>query len=336
MPGSLTMPDGLVQSGAVSLIPIPYDPMNASRRDVLTLMAGSAAASMVPLRTSAAASAPLTLNYLLASALYGDMKLAEVLPEVSPAGCAGLDLWGKPHATHREEVDEMGVDAFEALLKQSGVPLVCSTRYPLGPFGLQPEMPLVKRLGGKLIVCASKGPKDVTGAEAKAGIKEFLELMKPHADAAAGHGITIAIENHAGALLASPDSLRYWAEFNTHPALGVALAPHHLHDHVDDLPKLIRELGAKNLPFVYFQEYGIGSKQPVAKEIELQQLPGYGTLDYRPILKALREVSFEGFVEIFMHPTPRGAPILPTPAEITAAINRSRGHIEGLLQEVNA
>ncbi|MGD9748204.1 MAG: sugar phosphate isomerase/epimerase family protein, partial [Verrucomicrobiales bacterium] len=272
----------------------------------------------------------------LASALYGDMKLAEVLPEVSPAGCAGLDLWGKPHATHREEVDEMGVDAFEALLKQSGVPLVCSTRYPLGPFGLQPEMPMVKRLGGKLIVCASKGPKDVTGVEAKAGIKEFLELMKPHADAAAGHGITIAIENHAGALLASPDSLRYWAEFNTHPALGVALAPHHLHDHVDDLPKLIRELGAKNLPFVYFQEYGIGSKQPVAKEIELQQLPGYGTLDYRPILKALREVSFEGFVEIFMHPTPRGAPILPTPAEITAAINRSRGHIEGLLQEVNA
>lgn len=285
---------------------------------------------------AAAAPAPLRLNYLLSSALYGDLKLEQVLPEVAPAGCVGLDLWGKQHATHREEVDAIGVDAFEALLKKHAVQLVCSTRYPLGPFGLQPEMPLLKRLGGKLLVCASKGPKNVSGAEAKAGIREFLEAMKPHADAAAEHGLTIAIENHANALLYTPDSIRYWAELNTHPALGVAFAPHHLHEHVGEMPKLIRELGAKNLPFIYFQEYGIGSKQTVAKEIELQQLPGYGTLDYRPILAALREVGFGGYVEIFMHPTPRGLPMLPTPGEITSAINRSRDHIEGLLREVNA
>lgn len=307
--------------------------MKSNRRHFLSFASGAAVAAALPTR---AAQAPLKLNYLLSSALYGDMKLEQVLPEVAPAGCTGLDLWGKQHATHREEVDAMGVEAFEALLKKHGVQLLCSTRYPLGPFGLQPEMPIVKRLGGRLIVCASKGPKNVTGAEAKAGIKEFLELMKPHADAAAEHGITLAIENHGNALLYTPDSIRYWAELNTHPALGVAFAPHHLHDHIEEMPKLIRDLGAKNLPFIYFQEYGIGSKQTVAKEIELQQLPGYGTLDYKPILAAMREVGFNGYVEIFMHPTPRGIPMLPTPGEITAAINRSRDHIEGLLKEVNA
>jgi sugar phosphate isomerase/epimerase len=304
--------------------------MNTTRRAFLQTLA---AASMVPALPGVAAAKPFKLQYLLASALYGDMKLAQVLPEVQPAGCVGLDLWGKVHATHRDEVDAMGVDAFEALLKKHNVRLICSTRYPLGPFGLQPEMPLVKRLGGRLIVCGSKGPKNVAGAEAKAGIKEFLELMKPHADKAAEHGITLAIENHANALLHTPDSIRYWAELNTHPALGVAFAPHHLHEHVAEMPKLIRELGARNLPFIYFQEYGIGSKQTVAKEIELQQLPGYGTLDYRPIVRALRDIGFTGYAEIFMHPTPRGIPMLPTPGEITRAINQSRDYIERCLKE---
>jgi len=285
---------------------------------------------------SIAAAAPLKLRYLLASALYGDMKLAQVLPEVGPSGSVGLDIWGKQHATHREELDEIGVDSFEALLQQRGVKLICSTRYPLGPFGLQPEMPILKRLGGELLVCASQGPKNVSGAEAKAAIRDFLEKMKPHADAAAAFGLKIAIENQGNALLASPDSIRYWAELNTHPALGVAFAPHHLNDHIDEMPRLIRDLGAKNLPFIYLQEYGIGSKQTVAKEIELQQLPGFGTLDYKPILAALRAVGFDGYVEIFMHPTPRGLPMLPTPGEITAVVNRSRNHIEGLLGEVNA
>ena len=297
------------------------------RRTFLQSLAAVAAAPAL------AAPEPFKLQYLLSSALYGDMKLAQVLPAVKTAGCVGFDLWGKQHATHREEVDTMGVDAFEALLKKHDVRLLCSTRYPLGPFGLQPEMPMVQRLGGSLIVCASAGPKNVTGAEAKAGIKEFLELMKPHADKAAEHGITLAIENHAAALLYTPDSIRYWAELNTHPALGVAFAPHHLHEHVAEMPKLIHELGARNLPFIYFQEYGIGSKQTVAKEIELQQLPGCGTLDYRPIVRALRDISFKGHVEIFMHPTPRGIPILPTAAEITAAINKSRAYVEKCIRE---
>lgn len=308
-----------------------------NRRQFLASLAASSATAALPSSsTAASAAAPLKIQYLLSSAMYGDMKLAQVLPEVTPAGCVGLDLWGKQHATHREEVDEMGVDAFAELLAKHQVKCLCSTRYPLGPFGLQPEMPVLKRLGGNLIVCASKGPKNVSGAEAKAGIKEFLELMKPHADAAAEHGITLAIENHANALLHTPDSIRYWAELNTHPALGVAFAPHHLHEHIADMPALIRDLGSKNLPFIYFQEYGIGSKQTVAKEIELQQLPGRGTLDYQPLLQAMRQIGFSGYAEIFMHPTPRGGPVLPTPAEITAVINESRQHIDQLLAQVNA
>jgi sugar phosphate isomerase/epimerase len=70
-----------------------------------------------------------------------------------------------------------------------------------------------------------------------------------------------------------------------------------------------------------------------SKEIEMQQLPGLGTLDYRLIVKALRDIGHTGFLEIFMHPTPRGIPILPTVPEITAAINKSRAYVEKCLTE---
>ncbi|MEZ5303254.1 MAG: hypothetical protein R3F11_21825 [Verrucomicrobiales bacterium] len=58
---------------------------------------------------------------------------------------------------------------------------------------------------------------------------------------------------------------------------------------------------------------------------------GFGSLDYRPILAALRDIGFTGWAEIFMHPTPRGEPILPTKEEITAAINKSRAYLADCL-----
>ena len=304
-----------------------------TRRKFLAHSTAAAAMVAAPVR---AAQPPLQLKHLMSSALYGDMKLKDILPEIAAAGYGGVDVWCKPHGTQREEVEAIGINAYAALLRDSKVKQVCFTNYPKGPFGLKEEMAALKQLGGSLLVTGARGPKNVSGAEAKAGIAAFLEQMKPHADAAGELGLTIAIENHVNSLLSTPDSIRYWAEQNNHASLGVAFAPHHLAEQVGEIPQLIKDLGAANLPFFYFQEHGIGSQKKVEKEIELQQLPGYGTLDYKPILRALREIEFAGWSEIFMHPTPRGVPILDTAADVTKAINKSREHLEKLLKEVNA
>jgi hypothetical protein len=42
-------------------------------------------------------------------------------------------------------------------------------------------------------------------------------------------------------------------------------------------------------------------------------------------------MQFTGPTEIFMHPTPRGIPILPTAAETTAEIVRARKHLDSLI-----
>jgi sugar phosphate isomerase/epimerase len=81
----------------------------------------------------------------------------------------------------------------------------------------------------------------------------------------------------------------------------------------------------------YAWEHGMGCMKPMPKAEETQQMPGRGKLDWKPLLRALKDMQFTGPTEIFMHPTPRGIPILPTAAETTAEIVRARKHLDSLI-----
>lgn len=276
------------------------------------------------------------LRYVLNSAMYGEMPLADILPEIKKTGAESIDIWRKVHGNQREQITEMGDAACKALLKKHDARISMSTCYPLGPKGLQEEMVWLKQYGGKIIVTGSGRYPDSepSGLAAKEQVKTMLEELKPHVAKAEETGITIALENHIKQCLHHPDSLRYFAEFNNSPHLGIAFAPHHLHTWESDIPRLIRDLGDQNIPFMYFQEHSEGIFEKASKEIEMQQLPGFGGgLDYRLIVSALRDIDYTGLVEIFMHPVPRGIPILPTIEEISAAINQSRDYIGECLAE---
>jgi sugar phosphate isomerase/epimerase len=303
-----------------------------SRRDFLRTV--PAAAAFAALSARAQSKDEFKIRYTLSSALYGTMPLDVILPEVAKVGAESIDIWCKAHGDQREQATALGEEAFAALLKKHGVRVGSSTRYPLGPFKLQEEMAWVKKHGGDLVICGCVGPKNPEGAAAKAAVAKFLEDMKPHVAKAAELGVTIAVENHVNQALHHPDSIKAFADLNTSPNLGLAFAPHHLHDWQDQIPALIRYAGAKNLPFIYFQEHSEGIFKKTSKEIELQQLPGFGGgLDYRLVVKALRDVRFKGVAEIFMHPTPRGIPILPTAGEVTAAVNKSRAYLDKCILE---
>ncbi len=53
-----------------------------------------------------------------------------------------------------------------------------------------------------------------------------------------------------------------------------------------------------------------------------------------PLLAALKSVGFTGPTEIFMHPTPRGIPIMPTLAESTAEILRAKQHLDSIVAKL--
>lgn len=276
---------------------------------------------------------PFELNYILASCMYGTTSLAEIVPEVEKIGSEKIDIWPRVHGDQREQVESMGNEAFAALLADHGVGLGVSTRFDLGPFGLADEMAFCEEFGASLIVTGSKGPKDLAGEELRAAVAEFAEGLKPHIATAEQHGITISIENHSSALIESPDSMRWLIEFTDSPHLGIALAPYHLPDDAELVAQLITDLGP-GLALFYAWQHGMGCHEKLPKEQELMQLPGRGTLDFAPILSALKKINFSGWTEIFMHPVPRGIPILDTTAEVTDEINRARHHLDQFAQSV--
>lgn len=264
--------------------------------------------------------------------MYGFTELAELLPEVKKIGATAIDIWPKIHGSQREQLDELGEEKFAEMLKAHDVKLGCITQYKLGPFDLQDEMRLAKRLGCQLIVTGGKGPARLTGSELKQAVAEFAEKMKPHLAVAEETGVTIAIENHGSNLIDSPDAIKWLVELRPSKNLAIALAPYHLPQDEKPLAQLIRDLGS-SIAIFYAWQHGKGSmpEDKLTKQEELLQLPGRGPLDFRPLVDALREIRYSGWTEIFMHPVPRGSAILPTTEAVTAEINRSRKYLASLL-----
>jgi sugar phosphate isomerase/epimerase len=271
-----------------------------------------------------------SFKYLLGSCMYGYLYLGEILPEVRKTGATAIDIWPKVHGNQREQLDDLGEEKFRAMLAQHQIELGCITQYKLGPFGLQDEMRLAERFGCKTIVTGGSGPKGLEGAELKSAVGTFVERMKPHLEVAAETGVTIAIENHANNLIESAESLKWLAELSGDLPLAIALAPYHLPQDAIGLAELIRALGDKINVF-YAWQHGMGCMTRLPKEQELLQMPGRGDLDFAPLVSALQEIQFDGWTEIFMHPVPRGIPILETAAEVTAEINLGRKYLEDLL-----
>lgn len=301
-------------------------PMAITRRDFCQAAAALALLS-IPARASDAAR--WRPKYVLASCMYGTATLGDILPEVAKTGAAGLDLWPAPHGNQREQVEALGEEAFVRLLDEHQVKLAMVTRFDLGPLKLEEELKAASHLGARLIVCGAVGPQGLAGGELKGAVKAFVDKLAPALAVAEQNGMTIGIENHDHNLIDSADSMRYLADCCAGKPLGIALAPYHLPQDSTAIAALIRDLGPGLVHFYAWQQ-GKGSRMKQPRDDEQLQLPGRGPLDFGPILAALATIDYRGLTEIFMHPFPRGVPILDTPAEVTAEINRAREYLAGL------
>jgi sugar phosphate isomerase/epimerase len=305
-----------------------------SRRKLLGSAAGAVAGVALASRRADASNAVegWRPTFMLASALYGTFPLADILPEVTKTDATLIDLWPKPHGSQREEVDTLGLETVKEMLVTAGVKLGGIACYRPGPFNLAAEFELAKKLGAEspVLVTLAPGNGSLTGDNLAAAIKTFLDKLRPSIAAAEAAGGVIAIENDSHSLLQTPNGIRRFAEAVTSDRVGVALAPHHLPQDAELIAGIARDLGPR-LKFVYAQQFGKGSKEKLPKEDELLQLPGRGPLDFGPLMRSLAAMNFTGPLEIFMHPVPRGEPILGTVAAVTAEVNRAR---ESLMADV--
>lgn len=294
-----------------------------------------AAATASTLASGAAAQEPekFKLRYILGSSMYGTTPVAEILPEVNKCGAEAFDIWPRIHGNQREQVEEMGHDKFAELLKQNNTRLGISTRYDLGPFRIQDEIKFVNKLGGDMIVTGSGGPAGLKGKELRTAVANFVERMKPTIEVAEEYNVNIAIENHVNALLESVESFHYLVELSPSKRLGISLAPYHLPSDEQLLSQLILDI-APRLTHFYAWQHGQGASRKMPKSEEIKQLPGRGPLNFKPLLASLKQINFDGWTEVFMHPVPRGTLILEDVAACTAEIDRGRKYLEQCLAEL--
>lgn len=292
------------------------------RRDFLGGALAAAAAAGPP--RLLADDEPFKLRYILASSMYGRLPLADVVEQAPKLACTHIDIWPRKHADHREQMEAMGYEKFADLLRRHGVRLGILTHYDLGPFRLREEMAVARKLGATMLISGGMPPT-------KSAARAFVEKMKPHVAAAEKRRVVIGIENHGE----PPDAIRRFAEVAKSKHLGVALAPYHLPQEPALLARLIGDLGPKLVHF-YAWQHGKGCHKKLPKEQELLQMPGRGRLDFVPIVAALRKIRYAGWTSPFMHPVPRGIPILPTAAAVTAEIRRAQKYLNDCLAKTTA
>lgn len=266
--------------------------------------------------------------------MYGTLPLDSILGELSKINASSIDIWPRIHANHREQIDKLGWDKTKELLAQHGTSISVVTRYDLGPLKINKDYEFASYFNAKFMVCGGAGPKNLKGENLKMAIRSFIKKMEPNLHLAREQGIQIAIENHSNNLINSPDSLKWLVDIahKQKTPIKVALAPYHLESlglRADSISNLILQLG-ENIGVFYAWQHGMGCHTVMPKHQELLQMPGRGALDFQKLIQALIKVKFSGLTSIFMHPVPRGIPILPSKHLVTHEIQQARGFLENL------
>lgn len=312
-----------------------------SRREFLratsqaaTVAAATLAAPSLALGADGKSSA-FRLRYVLSTNQYGALPIADIVPQVRDAGCEGLDLWAGRWGNQREQVDFMGHEKFAAILEKHGAKVACYSCMDPGFQKCEPHMRAMVKFGGNMIVAGFPnvpGGKELRGDALRSAIRGSLEKLKPIIGVAGELGVKLAIENHLNGLLETPDGCRVLAEEAREKHVGIALAPFHLPPDAQLLGKLTEDIGAK-IFYYYAWQYGDGSGD-LAPSKQKWQLPGIGPLDFKPMLAALKRSRFDGWTSIFMHSSPRGAPLHSTVKEVTAELNKARAFLDRELAAV--
>lgn len=309
-----------------------------TRRDFVR---GSTAALVGTLGVSsaprmAAAQQEYKPRYVLSTSLYGTLPIAEIVEQVVALGCDGLDIWAGRWGNQREQVDAMGHEAFSALLAQKRTRVCCYTCMDTGMTS-KAEAPLraMRKLGGDTVVAmlsGTGGDKDKRGDDLSRAVRAQVEKLKPLIAVAGETGAHLAIENHSGGVLATRDAILWLMEMIPEKHVGMALAPYHLPQEPETLGRLVGDLGER-MKFFYAWQHGDGSGD-IPQPQQRKQLPGVGPLDFKPMLAALKRQRYAGWFSVFMHPTPRGAPVHPTLAETTKELQRAHAFIASELAKV--
>jgi sugar phosphate isomerase/epimerase len=254
-----------------------------------------------------AAEAKWKMHLSASSIDYSKLPIEQACERIAALGFEAIDIWSPlANCPHLDDVQKrLGPQGLKDLLAKTRLKLYAFSVY-VGGYPKYAE--LLGGAGGGVAIHGAPGPCDPKDLAAK--MKEFVASLKGEIDLAEKYNSYLAIENHGGSLLDSVDSFKAFADSNTSPRLGLALAPYHLQVLKASVEDAIAASG-KQLFFFYAWQHGDG----------LAQLPGHGPTDFAPWLAALAKIDYKWYVNPFMHGE-------PAPDEMSKALEKSRDYLK--------
>lgn len=240
------------------------------------------------------------------SVCYSSLSIEKACEQIAGLGFEGIDIWAPfRHCKHLEDVrTRLGGKGLKELLTKHKLKISAFSYYG---HDFKKYAGLLGQVGGGVAVRGSTGPckpQDLTSR-----MKAFIEGLKPMVALAEENKAYIAIENHGNSLLNGPDSFKAFTDVNSSKHLGIAVAPYHLQTINVSVPDVIKICGKQLLFFYAWQHVkGIG------------QLPGHGSADFVPWIKALADIRYRHFVNPFMHGEPK-------PEVMSEALKKSRAYM---------
>ena len=233
------------------------------------------------------------------SVMFDKLPIEQVCERVARLGLQAVDIWapftwGGAQCKHLADVKKrLGGKGLRELLAKHKLELAAFTIYG---HKLSQYSELIRDYGGGVVVRGAgegraKEPKDLAPK-----MRAFFEKLKPEIELAEKCNARLAIENHGGGLLSTPDSFKAFVELNPNKKrVGVAIAPYHLQVYKKKTPvgDVIKIAGEQCL-FLYAWQRGKS----------FAQMPGVGPADFTPWLRALAEIKYPHYSSIFMHGHP--------------------------------
>lgn len=224
---------------------------------------------------------------------FRDWDLEAALDLAQKAGFDGVEIWGKePHMS--DAFDKARVERTKAMLDERGLlPIVFGSYLGDLQAGWEGELErandalrIARELGTDLVRVWAGA--EASGAMSGAQRKECVAFLRAFAKRAEEEGITLAIERHANTLSDTLPSLMRLIEEVGSGSLRVNYQMMSLRN--EDILEEIRQLGSLivNVHAHNFADY----------EERKRRLLSEGVIDHRRMVEALREVGFEGAIEV--------------------------------------
>jgi sugar phosphate isomerase/epimerase len=152
---------------------------------------------------------------------------------------------------------------------------------------------LAKELGAPCITTEPGGPLE-PGQRWEDALDLFCENLRPVADHAKAVGVPLLVEPEPGLLIETADQYERFADRFNHPGVGLNFDIGHMYCVKDDPSMAIRQL-ARHLRHVHLEDIA-------ASRVHHHLVPGEGAINFPPILQALREIGYDGWVTIELYP----------------------------------